>query len=394
MGAQLAASLVLVAFAGLVVQSFANLVHTDPGFDGKGVVTAEISLQSPAYAELAAVSAFDEQLLARARDIPGVESAGLSSSVPFGPEWDYPAPLETPDHPIPGEQDRPRPYFRQVDEGFFHALGIPLLEGRAFTPDDGPDGSGVVLVNRAAARLLWPGEDALGKELDGTKQTFGSLGAMLFDRVRVVGVVGDVKYEDLVTSAAPAVYFPFRQAPFRKMSVLLRTGDTGTAAAVAALRREVRRLDPSLAVSSVATMDERVADSVARERLGTLLLGGFAFLALVLAAVGVYGVIAHQVARRTGEIGVRRALGAGRGSVLRLVLGRVLMLTAAGLGSGLVGALAATRLLRSQLYGIGASDPATFTGVTVLLAAVCMAAGLVPAVRALRADLSETLRWE
>lgn len=393
--AQLAVSVVLVVSAGLVVRSFTNLVRTDPGFDAHQVVTAELSLRSRAYASLDDVAAFYDQLLARARQIPGVRAVGLASTVPFGPAWDYPAPVETLEHPVPVQQDRPRPYFRQVDEGFFRALRIPLLEGRTFTPDDRADASGVVVVNRAAERLLWPGEDALGKELDGTAQTFGSLGTMLLDRVRVVGVVGDVKYDDLATKAPPAVYFPFRQAPFRTMSVVLRIQPGGRAdAVVAALRREVRALDPTLAVSRVATMETRVAASLARQRLGTLLLGGFAALALILAAVGIYGVVSHEVARRTGEIGIRRVLGAGGGAILGLVLERVLSLSAAGLGAGLLGALAATRFIGSQLYGVGTTDPATFAGVTTLLALVCLGAALVPAWRALRADPAATLRLD
>lgn len=392
---QLAVSVVLVVGSLLLARSFSNLVRSDPGFDPQGVVSAELSL-GPAYPSLTdEVTAFWERLARTARAIPGVREVGLSSSMPFGPQWDYPAPALVVGKPPARAGDRPTFKFRQVDEGFLGAVGASLVAGRWFGADDRADAPGVVVLNESAARILFPGEEAVGQDLEIPIRVFGPLGQMLAERVRVVGVVKDVKYEDLSARADPSIYFPFRQAPFRKMSVALRTSEGGsTAGAVAALRRTVTSLDPTLAVSRVATLEDGVSRSLSRERLSVVLLGAFALLALALAVVGVYGVVSQEVARRTGEIGLRRALGASRGEVAGLVLGRVATLVGVGLGSGLTLALVAGRFLGSELYGVSAADPVTLSSVVAILGGACLLGAATPTRRALRADPASALRCE
>lgn len=389
---QLALSVVLVAGAGLFVKSFVGLQRTDPGF-ATDVITAEVSLGTVAYPAPEDVAAFYEALRARAATIPGVESVALTTTVPFGLRFDYRAPLDAVDHPATDDAARPRPWWREVDEGFFETLGIDVLQGRAFTAEDRARSDGVVVVNQAAARLIWPDGDALGRELTGAARPFGPLGDVLIDRVRVIGVVRDIHYEDLATAAPPAVYFPFRQAPFRRMSLVLRTS-VEPAVVIAALRRELRAIDPTRALSRVDRLDARVHRSLARERLSSGLVSAFATLALLLAAVGLYGSMSHAVARRASEIGVRRALGARPAHVLRIVLVRSAALTALGLALGLAGALAFGRILAGQLANVGPTDPVVLSGVVVTLAAVAAAASLAPAWRALRVDPAATLRQE
>jgi putative ABC transport system permease protein len=392
---QLAASVVLVVSAVLLTRSFSNLVRSNPGFDPTGVVSAELTL-GPAYPELTGeVTTFWEQLRQAATAIPGVEAVGLASTVPLGPQWDYPAPLEVVGRPPVRAGDRQTFVFRQVDEGFLDAVGGSMVAGRWVGPSDRANAPGAVVLNRSAARILFPGEKAVGQELSIPIRVFGTLGEMLAERVRVVGVVGDMQYRTLTMAAEPSVYFGFRQAPFRKMSVLLRTSDgSSTAAAVAALRRAIVALNPTLAVSRVGTLRERITESLARERLSVVLLGAFAVLALILAVVGVYGVVSQEVARRSGEIGLRMALGARRSEVAQLVLLRVASLMGLGLGAGLVLTLVAGRFLGSQLYGVRPADPVTLTSVMVILSLACLLGAATPTRRALAADPATTLRQD
>ena len=266
---------------------------------------------------------------------------------------------------------------------YFQAQGVRLLRGRVFDERDHAGSAPVVVVNEALAREQFPGEDPVGRRL-------------VFDwdadtEAEIVGVVDDVHEMTLTDAPAPAFYRPLTQHPDGNLNVLVRT--TGDPMALAgAVRAQVRALDPNLPVASVRTMESVVADATARSRLSSYLLAGFAGIALLLAAIGLYGIISYGVAQRRGEIGVRVALGADRGSILGLIVRQGMVLTAVGLTVGLAGALALTRVLRSLLFGVGAADPVTFLAVPLLLAAVALLASYVPANRAARTDPAVALR--
>lgn len=388
---QVALSVILVVGAGLLIQSLARLSRSDPGFDPAALVTAELTLPQRKYGDSAAVAELYRGLLAQIRATPGVESAGAGSALPLREAWDYPAPIFAADQARPESSEALRPYWRMVTPGFFEAMGVRLLRGRDFASYDDAAAHGVAILNRAAAQRFWPGQNPIGRKLDGARYVFGNLGETLFDELEVIGVVEDMKYADLRAPTQPSVYFPHRQAPFRRMTVVARTR-ADPEAAVAAVREAVGKADPDLAISRIWTMRELMSRSMARDRFSTLLLGTFGAVALLLAAVGIYGVISFAVACRIGELGVRVALGASSTRVIWLVLRRVALLLAAGLALGTAGAVWLGRLMTSQLFGVSAADPATFAGVAVLLSLVALAASVVPTMRALRVDPVEALR--
>lgn len=388
---QLAVSTTLVVGAGLLLGGIRTLDGTDPGFDGAGVVAVELTLPVNTYGDPAEVAAFFDALLRAAGDLPGVADVGLTSEAPFGPRADYPAPIRREGEGV-GESEAPRPWFRQVDEGFFAALGAETVEGRTFRRTDDARGEGVVVVNRAAARLLWPGGEPVGRILEGAGQQFGPLGVMLHDRVRVVGVVDDLRYRDLGGEALPSVYFPFRQAPFRRMSVVLRTVEP-TAPVLDGLREAVAHLDPGVGVSDPWSLDASRWASLAPERLTALLFTAFAGLALTLAAVGLYGVTRQAVVRRRGEMGIRRALGAGGARLVGSVLGRTVRVVVAGLTAGALATVVGLRFLAGRIDGVS-FEPGVLGATAVLLAGATLAAGLVPALRAVRSAPADCLRSE
>lgn len=391
--AQLTLSVVLVAIAGLLVRDFIGVVRTDPGFGSTNLVTAELTLNGTAYADLDAVDRLYTQWVDRVAQLPGVEVASLSTSVPFGPNWDYTVPMQALGNEETDPNALPRALNRMVDASFFEALGVPLLAGRTFTLQDDMSTEGVVVLNEAAARLFFSGEEALGARFTDVAGPFGPLGETRKDEVRVIGIVRDVKYDGLTSEVEPTLYFPFRQAPFRRMTLVVRT-DADPGPVVAGVRRELRALDGSLAVSRVGTVAEMLYRSVARERLISALLGLFALLALALASVGIYGVLSHAVRQRTNEIGIRRALGADTAGVARLVLWRTLRLTALGLALGMLGALLAGRALAGQLEAIGPRDPWVLGGVVVVLGLVALSASVAPLLRAVGVDPAQALRQE
>lgn len=388
---QLAVSTTLVVGAGLLLGGLRTLGATDPGFDGAGVVAVELTLPVNAYADPAEVAAFFDALLRAAGDLPGVAAVGLTSEAPFGPRADYPAPIRREGQGV-GAFEAPRPWFRQVDEGFFAALGAETVDGRTFRRADDARAEGVVVVNRAAAHLLWPGGAPVGRILEGAGQQFGPLGVMLHDRVRVVGVVDDLRYRDLGGEALPSLYFPFRQAPFRRMSVVLRTVDA-TAPALDGFREAVAHLDPAVGLSEAWSLDAGRRASFAPERLTALLFTAFAGLALALAVVGLYGVTRQAVVRRRGELGIRRALGAGGARLVGSVLGRTGRVVVAGLTAGALVTVVGGRFLAGRLHGVS-FEPGVLGATAVLLAGVTLAAGLVPALRAVRSAPADCLRSE
>jgi len=383
---EVALSVMLLVGAGLLVRSFQRVLKTNPGFRPERVLTASVDLPPTQYSREEQTGAFYRQLMNRLQQNPGVVAVGGSTDLPLLGQWN---------HTFTPEGYRPPPnvamnvcYHSIIYGDYLRAMGIPLLRGRYFNEHDGPQVTLVVLVSDALAKKYWPGQEALGKRLKWGSSDSND------PWLTVVGIVGDVKQGPLDAAAALHTYQPYAQLA-RALSLRIAVRTQGDPTAVAAdVRAAVWSLDSQLAPGSVRTMDEVVSRSTASRRFTLTLLGGFAALALLLAAVGIYAVLAYSVARRTHEIGVRLALGARRKDVLRLVLGHGLRLTLVGLAVGTAGALGLTRLFRSLLYEVGPTDPLTFGVVVLLLICVALAASYLPARRAMRVDPMIALRYE
>jgi putative ABC transport system permease protein len=377
-----ALALVLLVGAGLLIQSLLRLERVNPGFNPERVLTMELSLSQVRYPR-AQRAAFIQRLVERVRAVPGVSSVGASTHIPLaGGNSNWAVGIEgRPSSPgTPNNAD-----YRAVTPEYFNALGIPLVKGRVFSDRDGPESPRVFVINETMARRFFPNEDPLGKRL--------RLGYS-DDTGEIVGIVGDVKHIGLDAKVREEVYSPYYQPPFW-LDITLVARATGDPMSLAsAVRNEVRAVDKDQPVTSIRTMESVVAGSVAQHRFRTLLLGLFGAIALLLAAVGIYGVISYAVTQRTQEIGIRIALGAQPRDVLRLVVRQGMWPALAGLGAGLIGAFGLTRLMKDMLFVVRADDPVTFALVTVLLAAVALLACYIPARRATRVDPMEALRCE
>ncbi len=390
--AQLALAVILVVGAGLLVRSFMQLRAVDTGFRADGLLTLQLDVSQGAAEEDQGVIDFYDRYLARVREIPGVRSAAAVSTLPLGEGLDYSQPFSIVDDPTQPGQER-RAFFRHASPEVFETLGTPLDEGRTLQAADRLDAPGAVVVNEAMARRFFPGEDPVGHRLAGLAYRWGPLGAVLMSEAEIVGVVKDMPYEGIRTPAQPAFYFSFRQGPMRRMTVLLRTdGDPLTL--VDGARAALAEVNPQVAMSRVRAMHDVVGDAMARDRFSTLLLVAFGVMALVLAAVGVYGVLAYAVAQRSSELGIRMALGASAADVRRMVLREGGAVAGLGLLLGLAAALLLAGFLSSQLYGVGPRDPVVYGIVTSVLAAVAVVASLVPALRATRVDPVTAMRGE
>jgi predicted permease len=397
---QVAMALVLLVGAGLMLRSFWRLVSVDPGIDPRGVLTVQLSLPDPPdteYDSSPKTAGFYVQLLERVRAVSGVETAGTVSILPLSNNNSMSGHVVE-NHPVPANSLPPLLGTRFASPGYFETLGIPLIEGRSFERiDPGRTEDGVV-VSRAVANHFWPGKSALGKRL-----TPGGPGEAVKQWFTIVGVVGDVREQGLHAKPVEAVYYPVRRAnpdtdgewiP-RDFTLVVKTKPgVDPNSLVAAVRQAVWSIDPKLPLASVRTMEKVVERSMARTSFTMLLLGIGAAVALLLGAVGIYGVISYVVSQRTQEIGVRMALGAQRGDVSGMVMKEGLLLALIGIGIGLAGALAATRLMKALLYEVSATDPATFAAVPVLLAAVALLASYVPARRAAGVAPLEAIRYE
>jgi predicted permease len=379
-------SVILLVGAGLLVRSFQRVLNSNPGFRPEHVLTASVDLPETQYSRGEQTAAFYKQLLNRLQQNPGVVAAGGSTDLPLLGQWDHAFTVEG--YQPPTNAGMNLCYHSVIYGDYLQAMGIPLLRGRYFDEHDGPQARLVLLVSDALARKYWPGQDAVGKRLKwGTPESNDPW-------LTVVGIVGDVKQGPLDTAAGFHTYQPYAQlAGARSLRIAVRTqGDP--ASVTADVRTAVWSLDRQLALGSVRTMDEVVSRSTASRRFSLALVGSFAVLALLLAAIGIYAVLAYSVARRTHEIGVRMALGARRGDVVQLVLGQSLRVTAIGILLGIAGALGLTRLLQSLLYEVSPTDPVTFASVLVLLAAIASAASYLPMRRAMRVDPLVALRYE
>lgn len=384
--AEVALSVVLLVGAGLLVRSFLRVLNTDPGFRPEHVLTASIDLPPSEYSEDAKVTLFYKQLLERLQQTLGVAAVGGSTDLPLLGGWTHAFTVE-------GYQPPPGPalslcHHSVIYGDYLQTMGIPLLRGRYFSERDGPKSSHVLIVSESFAHKYWPGQDPLGKRLKWGPQESSD------PWMTVIAVVGNVKQGALDAPTDPHTYEAYAQlggAPWLRIAIR-GAGDVTTLAN--ALRAAVWGLDHQLAVADLRTMDQVISRSTASRRFIVSLIVSFAALALVLAAIGIYGVLAYSVARRTHEIGVRVALGARRADVVRLVLHQGLWVTGLGIVLGVVGAVVVTRFLQSLLYEVGPTDTPTFACVLLLLVAVSLTASYLPARRAMRVEPVVALRYE
>lgn len=374
---QVALVVVLSVGAGLLLRSYASVRSVDPGFDPDGVVTFTVSASGEDF------QSFLNQALQRIRRLPGVRSAAMVRPLPLGPDtfsgerFEFKIPNET----AAGSQDRPQANLRFISPGFFRTMKIPVLAGREFSDRDDADAPPVVLVSRSAARRYWRRESPVGSHI----LVGGST-------VEVVGVVADFKQTRLEEDPEPAIYVPFSQTGRRGMSFVVRT--QATAGIVKSVQQAIWSLRPEQPIQNIASMEQLVSDAVAGRRFSMTMLTAFALLALFLAALGIYGMVAYAVGQRVREIGIRIALGADPSSVLRLVIRRALQVTALGIGVGLAIAAATSGLLQKLLFRVGHLDPWAFFGAAVVLVLVAVFAAALPAVRAARVEPMEVLRNE
>ena len=385
---ELALAVMLMIGAGLLIKSLWRLQQVDPGFNAGGVLKAEYQLPASRYPRdfskwpnWPEMRRFNEDLLQRAGALPGVDAVTIAGSHPL-------AAGSTSSIRVVGREaeaaDWPEPSIRMVAAGYFETLGVPLIGGRRFSESDDVRAAPVIAINEAARRRFFAPQEPLGQQINlwGANRT-------------VVGVVGDERIRGLAEATPPAVYLPFAQVPSAAGSYSLLVRGGGDPAALAPLvRRIVREMDPALPLFGVEPLEQTLSNSVGQRRFTMLVLGAFAAVALLLAAVGVHGVLSYTVAQRTREIGIRMALGADFRQVRRLVLGQGAVMVAGGLLLGLLGALVASGVLSTLLYGVGTGDPGTFAGVTLVLGIVALVATYLPALRAARVDPVVALRYE
>jgi putative ABC transport system permease protein len=378
---EIALAVVLLIGAGLMLKSFQRLTDVDPGFNPDHLLTMAVGLQFVHYQDPAKQVAFFDQALQRVRSLPGVVAAGACTSLP--PSYIQQStgftiegrPQE------PGTQP-PTAIYMPATPGYLEALGVPLVRGRTVADSDTSQAPGVVVINQTLASRFFPNEDPVGRRMtiSGVLRT-------------IVGIVGDAKYQGLGVEAGPQAYVPHAQSPYPGMRIVVRT-TTDPSSLIAAVRSQIQSVDSEEGPTRFAPMTQLLSESVAQPRFNTFLIGLFAALAFILSAIGIYGVISYDVTQRTGEIGVRMALGAQSHDVLRLILRQGLVLTLGGLVAGLGGAILLTRFLTGLLFEVKPTDPLTYGVVASLLALVATVACLIPARRATKVDPLVALRYE
>jgi ABC-type antimicrobial peptide transport system permease subunit len=382
-----ALALVLVVSAGLLTRTFLRLLATDGGFHAEHVLTFQLSLPALKYADQPHIVSLYRNALERLRSIPGVQSAGIGETVPMGGEGESTV-IRLPNHPASNSNETPFANYTIISPGYFASVGTAVLRGRDFLDADTADSMPVTIINLSMAKKYWPGEDPLGKQV--------AVGSTRYPLTTIVGIVADAKHISLREETTPEMYVPYDQKVWPSMlnmRVALRTKSEPTAM-TGSVREAIRSLDPDLPLAKVATLTTLVDDSMTQPRFAMLALASFGVLALVLASIGMYGVISYSVSQRTQEIGIRIALGAGRGTVFAMVVGQGARLAGIGIAIGLLAALGVTRLMAAFLYGVQPTDPLTFVTVSLLLAAIALLACYVPAHRATRVDPMMALRYE
>jgi putative ABC transport system permease protein len=383
MVSEVALALVLLIGAGLLVRSFVKLLNVDPGYQAEDLLTARLSLP-PRYRDNLQRVQFYEQVVQRLAELPGVASVGVTSHLPLT-GYNMGSTLHVEGRLPQAPEREPSAPVARVNPEYFRTMGIPLRVGRFFNEGDTEGAPKVALLSETLARTLFSNEDPLGKRL--------RLGDPKAEPTTVVGVVGDIRYTGLDGEVEQAVYLSYRQLPRAGMTVVVRGAEKPSSLAPA-LRTAVNQIDPALPIYDVMTMSDRLSNSVAARRFNLLLLGGFAALALLLAGIGVYGVISYVVTGRTHEIGIRMALGAQSADVLRLLIQQGMTMALLGVALGLAGAFALTRVMVSLLFDVSATDPMTFAGVALLLLLIALVACYLPARRATKIDPLVALRYE
>ena len=377
-------AVVLLVGAGLLIRSFVRLQNVNAGFNATHLLTTSISLPRSQYTKPDQWISFSNEIIERMKGIPGVEDAGLALPLPLaGGNINLGFTVEG-RAPLP-KSEGPTADYAAVSSNYFHLMQIPLLQGRELAAQDSSEAAKVCVISAAVARRVFPNENALGKRI--------SIGYPQTAVREIVGIVGDVKDQDLAAQTVGQIYVPFAQNPYWGFDVALRTlGDPKQISG--ALREKIGEIDPGLPVTNIRAMGDAISESIAQPRFRTTLLGLFSAMAFVLAAIGIYGVISYNVGRRTQEIGIRMALGAQRGDVLLMVVREGVTLAGLGVILGLVSSFWLTGLLRSFVFNISVTDPATYAGVAALLLMVSLVASCVPARRAMRVDPIVALRYE
>jgi putative ABC transport system permease protein len=386
----MALAVLLLVGSGLLLRSFSRLEDVPPGFQVDHLLVADIPLSQTAYAKPEQRYQFFDRLVERAKELPGVRSAGAASFLPVSGGGSI-IHFNITGHPPKTPHDYVAAGYRAVTPNYLETLGVPLLQGRLLTPADNEKAPAVVVINASMAKTNFAGENPLGKRIQ-----LGATPDKDVPTMEIVGVVGDVR-PGLGVDPQTEMYLPYRQSdlvlPVFQLSFVLRTAADPQLQAPA-LRTALREIDPDQPLVKVRTMEDNMAATVAQPRFRTWLIAIFAAVALVLAAIGVYGVMSYTVTQRTSEIGIRVTLGAQPEDVFKIVVGQGLRVALAGVGVGIVAALAMTRVLQSFLYDVSAYDPPTFFGVAILLAIVAVAASFFPARRATLVDPMVALRYE
>ncbi|MBI2680716.1 MAG: ABC transporter permease [Candidatus Solibacter usitatus] len=383
---QVSLAFVLLIGSALLTLSFARLLSVDPGFKPQNVLSAQFTLPDVRYKEDARARNFVTTLLESVRALPGVTSAGATTYLPFSGDNNSSVVMIDGYNPGPGELP-PVPGYNTVDSQYFQAMGIPLLQGRTFSESDSADSQKVMLIDQFLARKYWPKGNAIGARIRRGIENDQPL-------CTIIGVVGSVKTGNLAEkNPVGHVYFHYKQFVPRRMHLVVRTNGENPQL-TSTIRRQVLQADPEMPLFDIKTMPERVSASVVSRRAAMILCLVFGALALVLSAIGIYGVLAYTVTQRTRELGIRVALGAGAGDVIGMVLGQGLKLAGVGLAIGIAGALALTRLMTTLLYDVKPTDPVVFVSVAAALAAVALIASLIPSLRAVRIRPAIALRYE
>ncbi len=380
---EVALSLVLLVGAGLMIKSFIRLQQANLGFNPENVLAVNLTLPESRYPEERQQASFFQEALTRLQSVSGVQSAGATTSLPLTLSVNG-SDFRIEGHPEPEAGKELIINMSSVSAGYFHTLGVPLLKGRDFSDRDNKDSSAAAIINNDLARTYFPNEDPMGKRIKFTDTE---------SWISIVGVTGDVKQLGQDIGVKPEIYFPYLQVPASSMSVVVRTANEPLSL-TGAVKTEIQIIDKDLPIDDAKTMQQLLANSKSGRRFNLILLTGFALVALVLAMVGIYGVMSYTVAQRTHEIGIRVAVGAQSRDVFRMVIGQGMMLAMIGVACGLVGAFLLTRLMTSMLFGVEPTDPATFATIAVLLTAVALVACYIPSRRATKVDPLVALRYE
>jgi putative ABC transport system permease protein len=380
-------AMVLLVAGGLLIRSFALVTSANPGFDPNSVTEAEVSLPQFQYSTPQQWTAFSKQLMERLHAKPGLQDSALAAPLPMDRQGQASFAFSIVGNPPLPPGNSTTADYATVSPGYFHVMRIPLLRGRLFSEQDSPSNPNVAIISEALARRYFPNQDPIGRQMRFGFPPNGNASR------EIVGVVGDVRDVALSQNPGPMMYVPFAQAPLYGGEVVVRSS-LSVSSVAAAIRQAVHSIDKDLPVTGVESFPEALGQSVSRERFRTFLLGSFSAIALVLAAVGIFGVISYSASQRTREIGIRMALGAQRRDVLHLILGQGAKLALLGLGIGVILACLLTRLIASLLYRVSATDPLTFCAVAIVLLAVAVTACYMPARRAMRVDPMVALRYQ